>query len=328
MLKRKRVLIIILIFLIVFPTAVLAVGNEEDVEGAQDHPLISRFPGSIIRYYETKKSDKYILPTGENVDEFNEEDERLDSKVLVGDITRIVYEAPEDTSPLEIYNNYESALKEAGFDIIFSGDIDKLGWFWTISLYNRDINPLPGEAHSLAISEQDFYYLSAELTEDDRREDIYISLTTTRADTGIGIVLDIIETAPPEENLIEVNLDNMAREIETKGSVAVYNIYFDSGKAELKSESDEALRKIADFLKENPDLELYVVGHTDSRGGLEFNLDLSARRAEAVKNALINEYDIDEERLKAEGVAFLAPKASNETEAGRSRNRRVELVKP
>lgn len=100
--------------------------------------------------------------------EFDEDGERLDSKVVVGDITRIVYEAPEDTSTLEIYNNYESALKEAGFDIIFSGTRDELDGFWIIQLYNRDINPLPGEAHGLAISEEEFRYLSAELTEEGR----------------------------------------------------------------------------------------------------------------------------------------------------------------
>lgn len=325
--KAKIALVVSLVFLILLPASALA-AHDEDVEGAQDHPLISRFPGSIIRYYESLKSDQYILPTGEDVAEFDDEGERLDSKTIVGDITRIVYEAPEDTSPLEIYNNYESALKDAGFEIIFSGDLDQLGWFWTISLYNRDINPLPGEAQDLAITEEDFQYLSAELIEEDRERDIFLSLTTTRSDAGIGIVLDIIETAPPREDLIEVTPDNLASEIEAKGSVSIHNIYFDTGEADIKAESEEALIQIADFLIENPDLELYVVGHTDSQGGLEFNLDLSTRRAEAVKKVLINEYGIEAERLEAEGVAFLAPKASNATEEGRSLNRRVELVKP
>ena len=91
--------------------------------------------------------------------------------------------------------------------------------------------------------------------------------------------------------------------------------------------SEETLTKIADFLNQTPDLKLYVVGHTDSRGGLEFNWNLSASKAGAVVKALVNEYGIEQERLKAQGVAFLAPKASNESEEGRALNRRVELVK-
>lgn len=331
MLKKKRILFFALagILLITGPTTVFGTAHEKDVKNAKDHPLLSRFPGSIIRYYETKQSDEYILPTGDNIGEQNEEGERLDSKAIVGDITRITYKAPEDTSILEIFNNYESALKEAGFDIIFSGTEEDLGWRWTINLYNRDINPLPGDAHDLAISEKEFRYLSAQRTENNEdRGDIYVSLTTTKNDNGIGIQLDIIEAAPPGEDLIEVNLDNMAREIEKKGSVSIHNIYFDTGNAELKPESEKALTKIADFLNQNPDLKLYVVGHTDSQGGLEFNMDLSASRADAVVKALVNEYGIAQERLKAQGVAFLAPKASNESEKGRSLNRRVELVKP
>lgn len=331
MLGKSRILLfsLVLILLITGPIAVLGSAHENDVEGAKDHPLISRFPGSIIRFYETETSTKYILPTGEDVGERNEEGEMIDGKEIVGDVTRITYEAPEDTSTLEIYSNYESALEKAGFDIILSGDREKLGWFWTISLYNRDINPLPGEAHRLTISEEDFYYLSAELTEENEEfTDIYVSLSAAKDDNGVGIQLDIIEEAPPAEDLIEVNLDNLAREIEEKGSVSIHNIYFETGKAELQPESEEALKAIADLLNQNSDLELYVVGHTDNQGSLEFNMDLSASRAEAVVNELANKYDIEQDRLKPQGVAFLAPKASNNTEEGRAFNRRVELVKP
>ena len=94
------------------------------------------------------------MPTGKYIGKQNEQGERLDSKVIVGDITGITYEAPENSSTLEIYNNYESALKEAGFDILFSGTNKELSWRWTINLYNRDINPLPAEAHKLAICQK------------------------------------------------------------------------------------------------------------------------------------------------------------------------------
>jgi len=332
MFKNSRFLLFILvaILLITAPTAVSGATHEKDIEGSKDHPLITRFPGSIIRHYDTRKSDEYIFPTGKDIGEKNEDGERLDSSLIVGDITRITYEAPADTSTLEIYNNYKSALEEAGFDIIFSGTEEELTGHWTVQLY-RDINPLPpGDAHRLTITQEDFRYLSAELIEEKSEDygDIYVSFITTRNNKRVGIQVDIIEVASPAEDLIEVNLDNIAREIEKKGSVSIHNIYFDTGKAVLKLESEEALTKIADFLNQKPDIKLYVVGHTDSQGSLEFNMDLSTRRAEAVVKALINEYDIDSERLKAKGIAFLAPEASNESEKGRAFNRRVELVKP
>jgi len=110
MFKKGSILffVMVVILLIASPIVVLGATHEKDVKGAQDHPLLSRFPGSVIRYYETKESDEYILPTGENIGEWNEEGERLDSKVVVGDITRITYEAPESTSTLKIYKNYKS----------------------------------------------------------------------------------------------------------------------------------------------------------------------------------------------------------------------------
>ncbi|MGM0608669.1 MAG: DUF4892 domain-containing protein [Candidatus Muiribacteriota bacterium] len=331
MLMKSRILVFILmiILLISLPTSVLGSGHKKDTEGAQDHPLISRFPDSIIRHFETKKSDKYIFPTGENIGKLNDEGQRLDSKIIEGDITRITYEAPKDTSTLEIFNNYKSALKKAGFDIIFSGSNKELSWRWTINLYNRDINPLPGEAHKLAISEKDFRYLSAELTErNENLNDIYVSLTTTKDNDGIGIQLDIIEAGSPDEDLINVNLNNMATEMEEKGSVSIHNIYFDTGKADIKSESEKALTKISNFLKDESDSKFYVVGHTDSKGSLEFNMNLSTSRAEAVVKTLVDDYGVEAKRIKAHGVAFLAPKASNYTKEGRALNRRVELVKP
>jgi len=308
---------------------VFSQGHEDDVEGAEDHPLISRFPGSVIRYYETRAADEFIIPLGEDVGEYDEDGEPIDARVVVGDITRIQYEAPEDTSTLEIYNNYESALKQAGFDILFSGDREELGWFWTRKIYLRDIIPLPGRESGLAVSEEDFRYLTAEyIDEEDELGDIYISFCTTSSGDGIGIQLDIVEIAPPDQDLIEVNVDNLERYLDEKGSVSIYDIYFDTGESELKAESEAALSEIAEFLTQNPELNLYVVGHTDSSGGYELNMELSLERAEAVMEALVEDYDIDRDRLNAKGVGFLAPVATNETEKGRSLNRRVELVKP
>jgi OOP family OmpA-OmpF porin len=118
----------------------------------------------------------------------------------------------------------------------------------------------------------------------------------------------------------------MAGDIMKEGHVAVYGIYFDTDSDKIKPESDATLKAIADMLKANPSLKVYVVGHTDMTGTLEHNMDLSSRRAGSVMNALVSKYGITASRLQAKGVGPLCPVASNKNEDGRTKNRRVELV--
>jgi outer membrane protein OmpA-like peptidoglycan-associated protein len=108
--------------------------------------------------------------------------------------------------------------------------------------------------------------------------------------------------------------------------VAVYGIYFDTGKSDLKPESEEAIAEIAKLLKGDTDLKLYVVGHTDNVGALDANMKLSGSRAEAVLQALVRTHGIAASRLKSFGNGPYAPVATNDTDEGRAKNRRVELV--
>jgi len=118
----------------------------------------------------------------------------------------------------------------------------------------------------------------------------------------------------------------MSNALASSGRVALYGIYFDTNKAEIKAESKPALDEIAKLLQKEAKLRLHVVGHTDNVGGYDANLLLSKRRAEAVVSALVKNYGIAATRLTANGVAYLAPVAVNTTEEGRAKNRRVELV--
>jgi OOP family OmpA-OmpF porin len=113
--------------------------------------------------------------------------------------------------------------------------------------------------------------------------------------------------------------------IAATGKAAVYGIYFDTNKAVVKPESTPALEEITKLLKQNNGLALYVVGHTDSTGALDANLKLSADRADAVVKALTAR-GIPAARLKGAGVGPYCPVASNRSEEGRAKNRRVELV--
>jgi len=120
---------------------------------------------------------------------------------------------------------------------------------------------------------------------------------------------------------------HIEQELKQTGQAEVYGIYFDFASDKIKPESEPVLREIADALNHNPSWKLRVEGHTDNIGGDEYNLDLSQRRAEAVKSALVNRYRIAAARLTPKGFGATRPKEPNDTLAGRARNRRVELVR-
>jgi len=117
------------------------------------------------------------------------------------------------------------------------------------------------------------------------------------------------------------------RSLTTQCRVEVPGIYFDFDRATLKPESGHALTTIADLLKRHPEWSLRIEGHTDSVGGDVYNQDLSARRAAAVQAALVRDFAIVPRRLTSAGFGAHRPVETNDTIAGRARNRRVELVR-
>jgi outer membrane protein OmpA-like peptidoglycan-associated protein len=117
-----------------------------------------------------------------------------------------------------------------------------------------------------------------------------------------------------------------SNDIRTTGHAAVYGIYFDTGKSNIKPESAQAIAEIVKLLNSDPGLKIHVVGHTDNVGSVESNIKLSQNRAESVVQALRNN-GISPARLKSFGCGQFAPVMSNDNEEGRAKNRRVELVK-
>ena len=143
------------------------------------------------------------------------------------------------------------------------------------------------------------------------------------------IFLRVLEEKPMSPGKVKVNIDaeTMAEDIDEKGSVSLYGIHFNTDKANIKEKSESTLAEIAKLLDQEPKLNLGVVGHTDATGNIDYNMNLSQRRAEAVVEFLTTEYDLDDEKLTPYGIGPLAPVSSNEEEDGRARNRRVELIK-
>ena len=123
-----------------------------------------------------------------------------------------------------------------------------------------------------------------------------------------------------------LSADQIRKSIADTGKVVFYGIYFDTDKATLKKESDPTLAEMARFLKASAATRVFIVGHTDIQGGLEHNQKLSRDRAAAVVAALAGAHGIARERMTADGVGPLAPVAANDAEAGRAKNRRVEMV--
>ncbi len=143
--------------------------------------------------------------------------------------------------------------------------------------------------------------------------------------SGDKYELTIVEKAEMVQEVV-ADARRLMSAIQAKGSASVYGIYFDFNKADIKPESKPAIKEIAKLLQENKGLKLYMVGHTDNVGTIDYNMKLSKARAEAVMKELITKYKISADRLKAYGVGSLAPVASNKTDEGRAKNRRVELV--
>jgi len=282
-----------------------AAAQPKDVEGSKDSPLASRYPGSVIDNYKTKQFDEFSFPVGAVTAQGAPKSIHLEGK-----ITRIEYTYPPDRSGLEVYRNYESALKRAGFETVFtcSGDACGLARFhmtadWSDTWY--------GAGH---------WQFSGKLARPEG--DIYVSLHVAPGTTN----LDIIETKPMEGGLVTVNAAGLKGDIGKTGHVAIYGIYFDTAKADVKAESVPALQEIGKLLQQDSKLKLFIVGHTDSVGEFQMNMDLSRRRAEAVLKELTTHYGVSADRLQAYGDGPLAPVASNKDEEGRAKNRRVELV--
>jgi outer membrane protein OmpA-like peptidoglycan-associated protein len=119
----------------------------------------------------------------------------------------------------------------------------------------------------------------------------------------------------------------LERALAETGHADIYEIFFSFNSDELREESEPTLREIGGIMRRHPDWKLSIVGHTDAIGGDAFNLELSKRRAAAVKNALVARFAVNTARLQTNGYGRSRPVDTNETPEGRARNRRVELVR-
>ena len=120
--------------------------------------------------------------------------------------------------------------------------------------------------------------------------------------------------------------DDIGTAMESVGRFILADLVFATGSSDLGPGSFTSLTDLAGYLEAHPEKRVALVGHTDAEGSLAGNVSLSKRRAASVKDRLVNDFGVNPAQLEAEGIGYLAPIASNQTDDGRTRNRRVEAI--
>lgn len=258
--------------------------SQRDNPKCQDHPLLTRMPGSWLYNCDHKQFDgrDFKIVRGKNVETIRVE----------GQLWWLTYYPQNDLkskpSELQIRRNFENAIQNIGGTLIGT------------TQNNRQVYKLAKDGKEIWI-------------------EVWAEFTGKYGFTIIqkeGMVQDVVANAQVFSN-----------DIRTTGHAAVYGIYFDTGRADIKPESATAIAEIAKLLRSDPGLKIHVVGHTDNVGNIDSNIRLSQARAEAVVQTLIRNNGIAASRLRSFGCGQFAPVMSNDTENGRAKNRRVELVK-
>jgi OmpA-OmpF porin, OOP family len=327
-----------------------------DIPGAKDSPIIGRFAGSFVVSQDHRDFDELKLPLGslKPIADKAKRDthnnvvyEPSQSKMLEGRRSHLVYVLPENVSPLQAVRNYQNEATAKGGKTLFECKSPECGGDGTRSSEGG------GGDQSLAMiltpqdRVKDKAFTNGSCAQTGRTgEQRYTALELPKANAFVSVlayslngssfckalenrtivVVDVLELKAMEQKMVTVKAEEMAQSINSAGRVALYGLYFDSGKADVKPESRDTLDQIAKLLSGTPSLKLLVVGHTDNVGEFASNTDLSKRRADAVVAALSSQYKVDRKRLTPVGVSFASPIAPNTSDEGKAKNRRVELV--
>ena len=270
-----------------------AVAQHKDNKQCTENPVFAKFPNSVYSTCERsrfQKLDIYVAKDparpAENVAPASREGEYWHYIDNINPDANRKY-----PSTLEVTRNYENALRQGG------GEIVGIEGKYLFYRFKRPSGEYWGQVNCGAGS-------AAECT---------------------AVQHKIVRVAAMEQGVV-VSADQIRKSLAESGKVVFYGIYFDTDKAVIKPESEPTLAEMAKFLKANAQAKVFIVGHTDSQGPLERNQKLSKERAASVVKALAGSHGIAADRMIPEGVGPLAPVAANDADAGRAKNRRVEMV--
>lgn len=304
----------------------IMLSRKSDLEGTKDHPLISRFPNSVISAYGELDLGKGQLPL--NAYESNDKNKvKLFSEkyyiAVEGKGTFIEYRLPDGLSQYQVIQNYLHALKVSNMEILFSCVGEEECGKGGLSDKSSVRFLMPGLAVGDNCSDSGAL-ITAKMQIGENRHG-YLFLCIDNSPWGT-VSQTIIEEKQLVTGLVALSVMELENSIISKGKVAVYGVLFNSDSASILPVSTTVILQVAQLLTNKPQLKLYVVGHTDGQGEETYNEKLSKQRAQAIVNALINDHGIAKNRLQARGVGELVPVSTNHADEGRQLNRRVELV--
>jgi outer membrane protein OmpA-like peptidoglycan-associated protein len=264
-----------------------------------------------------------------------------------GKVTRTAYISPVGRSSLEVFRNYRNAVAAKGFEPVFecAGDACGPSFYYLIYRWDNPASKPVAQGYSgirghllnafvdKVVDPRYALFRKAGAGGDDWVA-IYAGLNrgggfgsyTEIMNDRVGVLVQVVEAGGMDEKMVTLKAEEITSDIAKDGRAVFYGIEFDFDKADIKPGSEPQLVEMAKALKTDPKLKVFIVGHTDNQGKLDYNSGLSQRRAEAVVKALTTRHGIAAARLTAKGLASLAPVATNRTEEGRARNRRVEMV--
>lgn len=302
----------------------------QDFPGAKDHPMLTRYPHSVIKWHDIQTYMPYHIGIGD-VTGYRKVDQWVETQ---GQVTRIYYELTGERTHGDVYANYKKALTDVDFELIADGFASQSSQApsigsrkWLLVQYNANAVPssagiklLQGSATSGGSA-----FLAAKKKHAGGEVYVAIGITQQRADL-VTFMIDVIEVADVETDLVSINADAMGDNIDEYGKVALYGLYFDHDQSSLMKKSKPALFEITKLLRSRPKLKVYVVGHTDATGAYAYNQKLSEDRAHTIVETLVQDFEIARNRLEPHGVGPLTPIFSNRSNKGKEKNRRVELV--
>ena len=303
-------------------------GVPGDVAGSRDHPLVGRYQGAALRFYRQRDYDEFRMinrpSLSRDARELGARQNERNSIPVAGRAVRMRYEGPDARSSLEVIRNHQERLRANGFEIIFECRADACGQ--PSEHWSAVVESVPSPAPGMTSGWQSQVYTLARLTRPEG--DVFVSILSVDMNQRTNILVDVVETRPMEGGrIVFIDASAMQQAVERTGRVALYGVQFATDSAEIQAASRPTLEEIARFLRANAAMSVIITGHTDAQGSFEHNLGLSMRRAQGVIASLTRDFGVATGRLTAFGAGMAAPVASNDNEAGRQQNRRVEIVK-
>ncbi|WP_298858520.1 OmpA family protein [uncultured Sulfitobacter sp.] len=266
--------------------------------------------------------DRFFAPTGPF------EDGVLPTRMIEGSVQRSAWRIDvAGLTPLQLADPLRRQLEEAGYQIVLDCAARACGGY--DFRFAAEVLPAP----NMYVNIRNFHVLTAMRSLDGVPEEAVNILASASSgasfvqiiQAGIEEPIAVGQSAVPVSSII-VPQGDIAQELSENGHAVLSDLEFESGTSALGTGPFATLEALAQALLAQADMRVALVGHTDNIGSLEGNTALSISRASAVRDYLINRFEISASRLEAQGAGYLAPITTNGTEEGRETNRRVEAV--